>query len=830
MTGTIRNINIILLFIFLTCSNIYGGENKLFAVNDFSKGLNTHTKEYLLPPGQCVIANNVRINEEYGSLSKAPVLQSYGSAGSHSITSLYRYYVNTDDTEYLIAAGSTKLYYGTDSTGTFTNLKTGLSDSERWTFVTFKNILIGMNGSDEPIKWDGATDTGTDDGDRTANYLTAELGAPFAECNTGTALDNDSWYSYKIAYLYDGTNYSYSNSVSNPIYLLNSNRGVTLTDIPIGESGTTERYIYRTTGKTYVGDYDNETYYLVATISDNSTTTYNDSMTDNDADNDAAPTWATATAGTAQNVTPENCKYCIIHEERMFTAGDSNYKSRMYFSDDANPDYFPITYFIDVRADDGDEITGIITSLGLLNVFKTNTISKYYTEGSVTTDWYASNVFSIIGCSAPYSIVNTPLGIFYLNRSGLYRFTGQYSQLVSDAITPEIRDIKKTSLNDVSGIYHNNEYRITYTSNQTGSSYNDKVLIYDTVRDAYVIDTRNIYSYCVFNSGDDEGSLYSGTSTTDGYIFTEKNDTDILRIRYLSELDLGTFDDSRSQGTENNPNIEIAWDCDIDGWLAELQTKDASINTINDIETYLPNAIIDRPDTDGNWISPTYKIDATALDQIKWNESLGDYGDITFQVNTGSTTPVSDTFSGTEYTDPTGSDISSETANTYIRLKINLSTTDIEFSPLLDLDNNYVFQVFYSKAGSANYESNIYTEWESGWLNFGTQYQEKQIKRIIVYYQATEGSLNFNYTNFEGDIDKTFTIDLSKNAGYKDTDGNRYFGVNNNRKAFIYYTPVGNNETPIGRYFKFNITDDGITEWIIDSIEVLYEVLPISDL
>ena len=134
--------------------------------------------------------------------------------------------------------------------------------------------------------------------------------------------------------------------------------------------------------------------------------------------------------------------------------------------------------------DDGDEITGIHPQLGLPTIFKTNTIQKYLTEDTTTSNWRATDPFSFIGCPAPYSIATTPIGQIYLSRTGLQVFNGERSELISDVVTPDIEDISQSSLNEVAGVYFDNEYHLTYTSTAGGGGVNDTVLLLDTVRDA----------------------------------------------------------------------------------------------------------------------------------------------------------------------------------------------------------------------------------------------------------------------------------------------------------------------------------------------------------
>src|SRR3990167_676690 len=169
-------------------------QDSIYEITSFDGGLNSHASKYILKPGVASQAENVRFNSSFGSLAKRPLANAYGSVGSHSVTSLHRYY-KADATKKLLATGSTKLYVGDDSAGTFQTLKTGLTDGKRWQWITYKDIAIGTNGFDNPIKYDGHTlITANTDGARTAEDVTAELGAPFAELNTGSNLDASSWY------------------------------------------------------------------------------------------------------------------------------------------------------------------------------------------------------------------------------------------------------------------------------------------------------------------------------------------------------------------------------------------------------------------------------------------------------------------------------------------------------------------------------------------------------------------------------------------------------------------------------------------------------------
>lgn len=823
-----RKLNFLLLAIFLTTSTFCFadelGPPRHHSFHDFSKGQDSHVSLYDIPANAGAVCQNVRINVENKNLVKRPKMILVFDAGAASVNGLYRYY-KTDDTVYTVAAVADTLEW--NDAGTAVTIKDGLSTGERWEFVTYQDNMMGFNGADTPIKWDGATDyTDDTDGHRTEDNLCAEIGAPFAELNAGTDLDQGAWYQYKIAF-YDGSNYHYNNARSNAIYTgAATNSNVTLTDIPLGPSGTTNRYIYRTEGNSSKANVEADTsFYLDLAFSDNSTVASDDTVTDAVLATDGAPTWTTVSAGTNSDAPPG--KYPLVHQERLFVAGFEASPSEVAWSDPYNPDYFDIIDVEKIRDDDGDEITFLKTLLGVLRIGKNKTIQNFYTDKSSDLSWYSSNPKSWVGCSAPYSAEVTPLGIFYYSRKGLYRFDGQNSSLVSDAITPEMNDVSQTSLADMDGHYFKNEYQLTYTSKESGEAINNRVAVYDMIRDAYVIDYKNINCFASLDSGDDSGVLYSGSSDTDGYVYAHEGLVPSLKIRYKSEIDDGTFDDARSYGIEDFPTIELAWDCTIDGWLTELQTKNASIDTINEIITYLPDAIIDRPDIDGSWMSPVYDLSAGAFDKIYWREDLGAYGDITLHVRASDSSVgcAAETWS-TGVSDPSGSDISGVTAYQYVQVIASMSTVDIDYTPTMTTEAGYLIKMVYSETGATE-ESDFLSVWDSGWKDFGRTGYSEDLDKIKVFYQGDIGDLVVRYYNEEGDVDDTFTIDMSILP--EDAVGDSYTGVGES-KVYTYFPPLNEfGDAPIAQYWRFVVTNDGVEPFTLEQIEIQHIPEPLVE-
>lgn len=782
----------------------FGGTKKMYHIVSFDKGLNSHISEWALKDNQASEARDVRFNQRYGAVSKRSPMYSYGTVASSAVEGLHRLYTS-DDTKKLIAAAGTKLYVGDDVSGSFDDIETGLSDGAKWQFLTYQDIAIGVNGVDQPIKYDGKTlKTADTDAARTDDNMVSELGAPFAELQTGTDLDASKWYQYKVAF-YDGTNYYYSTAKSNAIQTGSSVYNVTLTDIPLGPSGTTERYVYRTEGAADKATVEADTsYYLAQTINDNTTITVEDDTTDTALTADDAPTWSTVSAGT--DVTPPVAKYCHIHDERLFLAGNSTEPSDLYWSEIYLPDFFNPADYLQVRPDDGDDITFIKTLLGILTIGKQNTIQKLYTRGS-TDNWTLTDPYSFEGCPAPYSVVTTPVGLMYLGRKGIYSFNGQQVKLMSDAVTPETEDVLSSNIESVTSVFWKNEYLMSYTSEESGATTNNRVLAYDVIRDAYAIDYKNVSSWAVLSSGDDYGVLYSGSSDTDSTVYAHQFTPNDLRVRNKSSLNEGTFDDARATGEEEDPEVEIAWS-----------------DTIDDVGTTIDNTsgIIDRPDTDGDWESPVYEVNAQSFDKLYWNEDLGGTGDVTIKIATGNSVGAMGSFTGS-YSDPTGTDISGISPADYVQIKAELSTTNIQNTPLLQLRDGYVTKMVYSKAGNTK-ESDFLSIWAGGWEDMKSPGLPKHIKRIRVFYSGDTGTISVNFKNAQGDFDTSFDIDLSQDPYYETDMGDEYKGSGDN-KLFTYYTASNaEGNAPVGEFWKFTLSNTGTETWNVNRIEVLYEI------
>jgi len=297
----------------------------------------------------------------------------------------------------------------------------------------------------------------------------------------------------------------------------------------------------------------------------------------------------------------------------------------------------------------------------------------------------------------------------------------------------------------------------------------------------------------------------------DGYVWAHSEGKDQLLLKFKSEIDEGTFDDSASYGDEDDFIVDIArstsWDDTTDTWNNQT-------------------GIWDREDTDGSWTSAIYRVNASVYNKLKWNEDLtSPYGTVTFQIRSAATSAgiATATWSTTLYTDPFGSDVSGETAGVYVQIRANLSTSSINFSPDINVEDDFIVKLDFLTEGS-EYESSIYIIWRSGWTNFEVASFPKLIKRIKVYYTGSLGDLNIRYRNDAGTVDNTYAIDLATDPFSSGTD--EYTGIDGFK---VHTHQMAQNEYSDGEYFQFEVSYIGATEWDVFRIEVLYNTMEIFE-
>ena len=183
------------------------------------------------------------------------------------------------------------------------------------------------------------------------------------------------------------------------------------------------------------------------------------------------------------------------HNNRLFGWLDES--SRLYFSDIANGENWPTLNYIDVAADDGDNIMGGAT-VGALQVIVKNR-SSYVLAGSSRTNFSITSLSATAGCISRRSIKSWNGVALYLGFEGVYQTDGRSEPvLVSKAMTTAFESHTQAQREDaVAGIDVENAYYML--------TIDDTTYIYDIRKGAWVYDDG--YEPNVFaNAEDSDGA------------------------------------------------------------------------------------------------------------------------------------------------------------------------------------------------------------------------------------------------------------------------------------------------------------------------------------
>ena len=140
--------------------------------------------------------------------------------------------------------------------------------------------------------------------------------------------------------------------------------------------------------------------------------------------------------------------------------------------------------WFDVETDDGDTIKGFGKNSNELLIFKRNSLHRYSSRGLELRQ-----VKDAPGTTSRRSIVNLGDYTYYYYPSGIYRYGGGRSDLISNAMEDFIDGVAAANQDDVVAWKHNEKIVLFYLGDVTlrdGTSISDCVISYDT--------TSNIWS------------------------------------------------------------------------------------------------------------------------------------------------------------------------------------------------------------------------------------------------------------------------------------------------------------------------------------------------
>lgn len=432
-----------------------GGKNNKFAV--------TIIPDNESPDCANVLFENGAVGTRGGSTNVA------ASIGSHVGDGLYTRHDNTGS-ETMVAFGGGDMFYLTASTFvTVPSAQSIFVSGARVGASEYENYLfMGQSGLTNPYKYDGSLFT--------RHGIPAPQSAPTATTASNGTLTGD--YQWKVSYV--NSNVVEGDVGSATATLTGSSDSITVT-IPTAPAsyGVGSRKLYRT-------EAGGTTFKLVTTISDNSTTSYEDNSSDAELGADAP---------TDQGVPPE-FSFIKPHQNRLF-CNDVTNGNFLWYSELANPYVFKATNFIRIGDNSGDLLKGIEVFDNGIVAFGDRGTYILYMPDTTASNWVLVKARTSLGAKSPYGSVPFNNRIMFPAIQadkfvGFATLAGDTiepsatfltvsvagSELQSDVIEPDMFLVQEGYLTNISAISFKNRLYIAVTYDD-GNTTNNRIYVYD---------------------------------------------------------------------------------------------------------------------------------------------------------------------------------------------------------------------------------------------------------------------------------------------------------------------------------------------------------------
>lgn len=273
--------------------------------------------------------------------------------------------------------------------------------------------------------------------------------------------------------------------------------------------------LYRTTngGTTYYKVTPSDTGF---TFNDRDVDTVNIVDTTADATLTGRPTIYT-NGGVLDNIAPPHSTLAITHKQRVFLAGDPEFKNRLHFSSVYNPGealQFNETLFVDVEenTDNTLGISALATLDDNLVIFKRNSIFLISGLGpdraGNQNDYQPRKINTDVGCDEPFSIITTPNGVMFKSEKGIYLLDRQFQ---TTYIGAGVEDFNTSNI--TAATLHADENHVRYALD-TG-----EILYYNYFHDAWSTWTNYNADAAVLRESDsayfhsaNTGTMYRGNT------------------------------------------------------------------------------------------------------------------------------------------------------------------------------------------------------------------------------------------------------------------------------------------------------------------------------
>lgn len=220
---------------------------------------------------------------------------------------------------------------------------------------------------------------------------------------------------------------------------------VWLSSLPVGPDHVVARRVYRTKNLADQDGLVDRTYYFVAEIPDNCSTSWVDVNAD---------ARLTVVGPTFQDSAPipPGLRYGCAFDGRLWLGGGSHSPTRVYYSETGLPEQFPTFNYFDLGNVSAGDITQIVAHEGQVYIFRERGIDVIRVTDQL--QYQVVNLSGTIGTTASNTICAVPgFGLVFLSRDGVRVVNAQGIRKLSQGISDEIARLGAGSLARATAVY-----------------------------------------------------------------------------------------------------------------------------------------------------------------------------------------------------------------------------------------------------------------------------------------------------------------------------------------------------------------------------------------
>jgi hypothetical protein len=213
-----------------------------------------------------------------------------------------------------------------------------------------------------------------------------------------------------------------------------------------------------------------------------------------------------------QSLIPKPCKAMALGYNRVFLFNSADEKSSLFYSDTdavgfAKPDHFPETYQLIVEEGDTSEGTALVEYSNQLFAFKENAI--FLIEQSGTASFSSRLIYKGVGAVNQRSVVVAGNALIFIDRSGIYRYSGGEPVMLSTDLSDFFRDsVDQDALSEKAFLLFDKTDDTVYAYvPSVDADFCDRVVVFDVRNNTFSIDLIP-YVTCGYVDDDD---IYVGT-------------------------------------------------------------------------------------------------------------------------------------------------------------------------------------------------------------------------------------------------------------------------------------------------------------------------------